>query len=82
MKIVPFDEIYNFVVQNFSIWSHQIIDILSSEFKQKNYKMLKTDQTPTAVAHGDSRRYSTARAPAAVGHGGRSLPPFSTALNV
>jgi hypothetical protein len=29
MKIIAFDEIYNFVVQNFSIWSHlhsQIID--------------------------------------------------------
>jgi hypothetical protein len=32
MKIVAFDEIYNFVVQSFSIWSHlhsQIIDKLS-----------------------------------------------------
>jgi hypothetical protein len=32
MKIVVFDEIYNFVVQSFSIWSHlhsQIIDKLS-----------------------------------------------------
>jgi hypothetical protein len=39
MKIVAFDEIYNFVVQNFSILSHfhsQIIDILSrSQFSYK-----------------------------------------------
>jgi hypothetical protein len=43
MKIVAFDEIYNFVVQRFFIKSHlhtQIIDTLSRSGKTLNYKVV------------------------------------------
>jgi hypothetical protein len=36
----------------------------------KKYKFLKTDWTPTAVAHGGSNCHSTTRVPNVVGHDG------------
>jgi hypothetical protein len=40
----------------------------SSDIKQKNYNFFKTDWTPTAVDHGDSRHYSTTPPLNAMGH--------------
>jgi hypothetical protein len=58
-KVVDLVEIYNFRTK-----------LPPSEFKQKNYKFLKTNWTPYRHDHGGSRRYTTARALR-----GRSLPP-------
>ena len=35
MKIVDLDEIYNFVVQNFFIWSHLGAQIINTNFRYK-----------------------------------------------
>jgi hypothetical protein len=61
-KVVDLVESYNFHIKFTSI-----------RVQTKNYKFLKTDSTPTI--HSGIRRYSAARAPTVVGHGGRSLPP-------
>jgi hypothetical protein len=70
-KVVDLVESYNFHIKFTSI-----------RVQTKKLFFLKTDWTPTAVAHNGSRCYSTARAPNAVGHGVRSLPPSPTALDV
>jgi hypothetical protein len=49
-KVVDLVEIYNFHI-NFT----------SIRLQTKNYNFLKTDWTPTAVAHDGRRRHSTAR---------------------
>jgi hypothetical protein len=58
-KVVDLVESYNFHIKFTSI-----------RVQTKKYKILKTDWTPTAVAHGGRRCYSTARL----------LPPWGTAL--
>jgi len=35
MKIVDLDEIYNFIVQNFFIWSHLGAQIIDTNFRSK-----------------------------------------------
>jgi hypothetical protein len=70
-KVVDLVESYNFHIKFTSV-----------RVQTKQLKKFKTNWTPTAVAHGGSRRYSTARAPSTVGHGRRSLPPSPTALDV
>ena len=35
MKIVDLDEIYNFVVQTFFIWSHLVTQIIETNFRSK-----------------------------------------------
>jgi hypothetical protein len=62
-KIVDLVERYNFHIKFIFI-----------RVQTKNYKFLKTDCTPTAVAH-DGSRATVPRAPTAVGHSGRSMPP-------
>jgi hypothetical protein len=47
-KVVDLVESYNFHIKFTFI-----------RVKTKNYKILKTDWTPTAMAHGGSSRYST-----------------------
>jgi hypothetical protein len=70
-KVVDLVESYNFHIKFTSI-----------RVQTKKIKFFVNRLDPNAVAHGSSRRYSTARAPNAVGHGGRSLPPSPTALDV
>jgi hypothetical protein len=65
-KVVVLVKSYNFYIKFTSI-----------RVKTKNYKFLKTDWTPTAVARGGSSRYSTARVPNVVGTAvGPSLRPL------
>jgi hypothetical protein len=71
-KAVDLVESYNFNIKFTSI-----------RVQRKKYNFLKIDSSPTTVAHVSSRRYSIARAPtAAVGNGGRSMPPSPTTLDV
>jgi hypothetical protein len=70
-KVVDLIESYNFHIKFTSI-----------RVQTKNYKFLKTKRTPTAVGHVGSRCYSTGRVRNAVGHGGRSLLPSPTVLDV
>jgi hypothetical protein len=70
-KVVYLVESYNFHIKFTFI-----------RVQTKNYKILKTDWTPIAVAHGGSRCYSTARVRNTMGHSGRSLPLSLTALDV
>jgi hypothetical protein len=60
-KVVNLIESYNFHIK-----------LPPSEFKQKNYKFLKRDWTPIAVAHGGRKALQY--------HA--SLPPSPTALDV
>jgi hypothetical protein len=70
-KVVDLVESYNFYIKFTSI-----------RVKTKKLQIFGNRLDPTDVAHGGSRRYSTTRAPTAMGHGGRSLPPSPTALDV
>jgi hypothetical protein len=70
-KVVDLVESYNFYIKFISI-----------RVQTKKLQFFENRVDPTAVAHSGSRRYSTARAPTAMGHGGRSLPPSPMALDV
>jgi hypothetical protein len=73
-KIVYAVESYNF---------H--ISLPPSKLKQKNYKFLKTDWTPTAAGNGGSGRYSTpmrGTVATAVGHGGRTYAAVPWAVDI
>jgi hypothetical protein len=70
-KVVDLVESYNFHIKFTSI-----------RVQMKKYKFFKRDWSPTAVAHGGRRCYSTAILPTAVGHGVKSLTPSPTAPDV
>jgi hypothetical protein len=80
------------MISNEKTLNYKVVDLVESynfhikftfiRVQTKNYKFLKTNWTPTAVAHGGSRCYSTARVPTVVSHGSRSLTPSPTALDV
>jgi hypothetical protein len=61
MKIVALDEIYNFVVQSFSIWSHlqtQIIDTLFSHDDCELRSVLFIDYlTMEMISNGKTLNY-------------------------
>jgi hypothetical protein len=86
-----FDYENDFKWKNFELQSCRSCRKLQFSYKvylhpssnKKKLKIFESRLDPSAVVHGgSSKRYSTARAPNAVGHGGRSLPPPPTTLDV
>jgi hypothetical protein len=64
---------------------YKVIDLVESynfHIKFTSIRVQKTDWTPTVVARGGSRCYSTTRVRNAMRHGGRSLTTSPTTLGV